>query len=158
MRRLGYPTALLGDSDRDFNPDKATMEASGAKVVLWGGDMALESRLADDLPWDGIVDMLELASAEWGAGHVRKEIAEKLGVEKSALQGAPATWPSSAKEEDLRRAVAVAAATARGKKGWFKRVDLAERLAAIVVKYWDVIKETDLRKKLRSLRKWMTDG
>ncbi|HPN99342.1 MAG TPA: hypothetical protein PK879_01415, partial [Opitutaceae bacterium] len=48
---LGYDVALLGDSDEPQTPDRAVLEAAGAKVVLWDEGMALEQRIALDLPW-----------------------------------------------------------------------------------------------------------
>jgi hypothetical protein len=39
-------------------------------------------------------------------------------------------------------------------KAWFKRVDWAEELAAIIIKHWDSIRETDLGRKIAEVREW----
>jgi hypothetical protein len=59
-------------------------------------------------------------------------------------------------ESNLRNAIGI---TAKGhkigeRKGWFKRVDLAEEVAGIVIEHAAAIAQTDLCRKIVSLKKW----
>jgi hypothetical protein len=78
-----------------------------------------------------------------------------LGRSPADLEGEPATWNLAFAEDSIRTAIALAAKTpGPKKKGWFKRVDLAERLGKIVVDHWAAIKGTDLRSKIEAVRTW----
>jgi ABC-type branched-subunit amino acid transport system ATPase component len=154
MQRLGYATALLGDSDRPIQPTQGELESEGAAVFLWADGLALEERLAQDLPWEGVAAMVELAIEEWGDASVRGAVASRLEGVPADLQGEPATWNLALSEEPLRAAIAGAAKTGNQKRGWFKRVDLAERLGKIVVGQWAAIEGTDLRSKIEAVRTW----
>jgi len=56
----------------------------------------------------------------------------------------------------LRNAIGTAAKDQKigGRTGWFKRVDLAEELAGIVIEHAAAIAKTDLCRKIVSLRVW----
>jgi energy-coupling factor transporter ATP-binding protein EcfA2 len=124
---LGYSTALLADSDRPLNPDRPTLESRGVVVFCWEDNFAIEERIVQDLPWDGVAELVCLAMDQWGRESVRDAVADKAGMSPNDLGGDPTAWLESA---ELRGAVGKAAKEhSVGKpkrKGWFKRVDLAE--------------------------------
>jgi ABC-type thiamine transport system ATPase subunit len=62
MAGIGYTTAFFADSDRPLNPSRVVLEASGVTVILWGDSLCLEQRVAADLPWDGVQQLLTLAA------------------------------------------------------------------------------------------------
>ncbi len=151
---LGYAVTLLGDSDQPLSPDKAALESAGATVILWDGAVALEQRLALDLPWSGVASMVSLAIEFFGEESVRDAVAGRLKVAASTLSGTPENWPALGHQEgDLRVAVGIAAK--EHKPGWFKRVDRAHRLGDIVVEHLNAIPDTDLHKKIDMLRVWV---
>jgi hypothetical protein len=130
---LGYDVALIGDSDKPLNPDRAVLEGAGAKVFLWDGGVALEQRIALDLPWEGVAAVVELAMANWSDESIRDAVANRLGVVPARLVGPPVNWIGlGLPEADLRDAIGAAAKDQKG--GWFKRVDLAEEVASRVTK------------------------
>jgi hypothetical protein len=150
---LGYDVALLGDSDKALNPDRAALERAGAKVILWDGGVALEQRVALDLPWEGVAAAVQLAMANWSDQSIRDGIANRLRVASASIVGAPADWLGLGYlEADLRKAIGVAAK--EQKSGWFKRVDLAEELAGIVIEHGAAITQTDLCRKIVCLKEW----
>jgi hypothetical protein len=59
-------------------------------------------------------------------------------------------------ETELRNAIGIAAKEQKigGRTGWFKRVDLAEELADIVIEHGAAIAQTDLCRKIVSLKEW----
>jgi hypothetical protein len=89
---LGYDVTLLADSDCELKPDRQALEAAGAVVLQWTGSCALEERLALDLPWAGVAEMVVLAQDERGAESVRDTVAAGLSIPSSALPADPADW------------------------------------------------------------------
>jgi ABC-type thiamine transport system ATPase subunit len=154
---LGYDVALLGDSDKPLNPDRAALEGAGAKVILWDGGVALEQRVVLDLPYEGVAAVVELAMANWSDQSIRDAVASRLGVASTLVVGQPADWIGLGfVEADMRKAIGAAAKDHKisGRTGWFKRVDLAEELAGILIGYAAAITETDLCRKIVSLKEW----
>jgi putative ATP-dependent endonuclease of the OLD family len=154
---LGYDVALLGDSDIPLKPHRATLEAAGATVILWDGGVALEQRIVLDLPWDGVAAVVESAIANWSDQSIRDSVAGRLGVATARLVGPPVDWIGlGLAEADLREAIGAAAKDQKG--GWFKRVDLAECLAGIVIEHGAAIAKTDLCRKIVDLKEWAHDN
>lgn len=154
---LGYRVALLGDSDKPLNPDRLALESVGVRVVLWAGGMALEERIACDLPWEGVAAVVRLAMDIYGEQNVRDAIAHRMEIAATEIAGPPLDWRSPGCEESkLRRAIGVAAQKHKvgNRTGWFKRVELAEDLAGIVIEHFDAILNTDLGQKIVHLREW----
>lgn len=148
---LEYDTAFVGDSDRPLQPDREYLESKGATILLWDGGMATEERIAEDLPRDGLVAMIELAVREYGMQAVADKIAFEAGIEPSQLSGSPRQWLDCGVEEGrLRRATGAAAKS----KGWFKMVGLAEELGAIICQRYDSMKGTPLRQTFEKLKEW----
>lgn len=150
---LGYPVAFLGDSDRELVPDPAQLAAAGVRVILWSDSLAVEQRIAADLPMRGIAEIIEFAIDEHGDARIRSSVGTKLG-RGVVLSGTPNTWSSQVPEQALRKAVGDAAKDGRG---WFKRVDLACEVGGIVVRHLETIPTTDLAKKIEALRTWVHD-
>ena len=161
LASLGYPVLFLGDSDVDLKPTSNEMEAKGARVLLWDDGLAIEHRLARDLPWEGVAEMVGLAITEKGEESVRARVANILDVKPGVLPEEPNDWNQlECGEATVREAIGSAAKLSdKKRKGWFKMVALAEPLAALLRKYRTEIKETDTGKKVAELRKWVeSDG
>jgi len=148
IRKLGYDVCFLGDSDREFVPDTAAMQADGIDVLLWADGKSIEERIACDLPWEGVLDVVALAAEEYGEQSMRGSITHRLGGNAALVQGDFRTWQDS---QPLRDAIGLAAKSA----GWFKRIDTGARLGEIVCRYIECIAGTDLAQKITSLRQWI---
>ena len=154
---LGYDVCLLADSDQPLKPDRNTLEAEGVQVFQWSEGVAIEDRIAFDLPWQGVVDVVLLAMEHWGEQAVQDAVADRMGISSIYLVGNPAEWVCRDLDESkLRSAVGNAAKTHKigNRKGWFKRVDLAEELADIVIRNYSTIQKKDLGVKIDALRLW----
>ena len=152
--QLGYSVAHLGDSDKPLQPDEAVLTSAGVHVLLWDDGVSLEQRIALDLPWTGVAAVVELAMNNWGDQSVRDAIRTRIGRKGDRLNGSPADWPQQIPEQDLRNAIGLAAKAASNGRGWFKRVDLAEEVAGIVLQHRDAIRDTDLGRKIAALQEW----
>lgn len=152
--QLGYDVAFLGDSDKPLQPDESTLRSAGVQLFLWDGSVSLEQRVALDLPWADVAAVVDLAISQWGEQSVRDAIQSRLPDQKTLPEGTPLQWSKQVSEEVLRTAIGRSAKEARDGGGWFKRVDLAEELAGIVLHNLDAIRDTDLVRKIDALRKW----
>jgi hypothetical protein len=148
IRRLGYSVSFLGDSDRELALAPAAMQAAGINVLIWADRMSIEERIARDLPWDGVFEVVALAFREPGEQSARGTIAQSLGTNATLIQGDFRTWQDS---QELRKAIGHAAKTA----GWFKRIGSGERLGEVVCRYIERIPATDLAQKMAELRQWI---
>jgi len=154
---LGYEVALLADSDQPLKPNRTALEAAGVAVFQWNDGAAIEERIALDLPWQGVVDVVLLAMDHWGEQAVQDAVSDKMSVSSAELAGNPAEWHCRGFDESkLRCAVGKAAKTHKvgNRKGWFKRVDIAEELTDIVIRNYNAIREKDLGVKIEALRLW----
>ena len=132
--RLGYPTALLLDSDLG-SADLLNSEPNEVVLVQWAGGCALEARVARDLPDSLVPVFLELAFEVASQESVTARIANELRVHPTALADEPANWPTSSGKslEDIRDALAEVAPRKPSKgKAWFKSIERGELLAEFV--------------------------
>jgi hypothetical protein len=154
FRVLGYDTALFGDSDTPLNPDRHSLETSGVGVFLWDGQCCIEERMSIDLPWEGFLEMVQMASTIKDSTTVRGAVAALL-PSSSRVSNDPSEWRSAGVTEDvLRKAFGRAAHDG----GWFKRVDLSEPLGQLVIKHRDAIGMKPLGVGIRTLRNWIFPG
>lgn len=148
IRRLGYSVCFLGDSDRELAPAPAAMQTAGINVLIWADGVSIEERIARDLPWEGVLEVVALAFQEPGEQSARGAIAQSLGANAALIQGDFRTWEDS---QGPREAIGHAGKTA----GWFKRIDSGERLGEVVCRYIERIPATDLAQKMTELRQWI---
>lgn len=147
LLRLGYRTSYFGDSDCALTPSEAELRNQGICVVLWGGNVAIEQRIALDLPWKGVLALLELASATLGEDRVRGAVISNLGS-ADGLRNEFSTWCECQK---YREAIGKAAKHS----GWFKSAELGERLGDEAVTHLPAIPTTDLAVKISALKSWI---
>lgn len=156
--QLGYETVLFGDSDRPLVPDRTTLEAAGARVILWNDNLAIEQRITLDLPWAGVASVIRFAMGLCGEQGVRDAIASRMKVAVTAFPGNPDEWQGLGFDEaQLRAAVGSTAKDHKigNRSGWFKRVDLAEDLADLIIPHFGGILGTNLGQNLAALRNWV---
>ncbi len=154
---LGYAVALLGDSDKPLVPEREELEKNGVYVIQWADGKTLEERVLADLPWQGVLQVVRLAMEQWGEDRIRDATQGRLSAPSGTLSSNPQEWCESEFEEGvLRNAIASAAKDHKvnGRKGWFKRVDLAEQLACVVVANWDGVVDTDFAQKIAQVKAW----
>lgn len=152
---MGYEVSLLADSDEPLAVDAATLQASGVVVIQWEGGFSLEQRVASDLPWSGVSAMVGLAMDIWGEDGVRNSVAARLQVQAAELVGQPDDWLAHRiGEVRLRAAIGRAAKDYKDGKGWFKRVELAELFAAVIIEHFPGVAENDLWRKISVLKTW----
>lgn len=158
FRSLGYDVLVFGDSDRATSPKDGTLEGKGIKVWRWPAQRALEDQVVHDLPWLGLVALVELACSFHGGADVREGIATAMRADGTSLPWPPSQWVRERLDETrLRSAIASAAKQRQGKRdGWFKRADLAHDLAELAFRYVDDNPESELVNASKELHVWTT--
>ena len=156
LANLGYAVALLADSDEPPVPDTAALENKGIDVFLWEGSVAFEERVALDLPWEAVREMLQIVADRSSEQCVRDAVSCRLDTE-SELPGSLDSWEDSV---GLREAIGKYIKEHRDKdslkgKGCFKSIDGGEKLGDLIVQHIDEISQTDIAKKVRELRTWI---
>jgi hypothetical protein len=128
---LGYPSALFRDSDVALKPEELEeLKQLGVPIYEWAEASATEVRILGDISERAVQELLEFVYEEWGFESVRDSIKPLLGV-SAVVTREFSTWTTEGKTRlEMRRAIAEAAK----KKNWFKRIDLGERVGAIVAK------------------------
>jgi hypothetical protein len=157
---LGYPTALLADSDVTLSPDSAELARRGVTVVQWADGVCIERRVMRDLPWAGVVDLLART-----ASTRNPDAPQAVYGAVATVLGLPGVveideWRAAGKSEsEIREAIATAAVPGANKgNSWFKRTDLGELLGSAVVVSLAEIQSTDLGTKLAALEDWAYAG
>jgi hypothetical protein len=150
LRHLSYDAAVLADSDSPENfsdADSSQLEVAGVHVAKWGGGLSLEERIAQDLPWDGVVEVFERACVARQRSSVLDQVRTQLG---SALDDDCSAWTDS---PAMRTAVGRAA-----KAGdWFKRQDRGQDLGMVVADFLDegTVAASNFFETLSRLRDWI---
>lgn len=129
LRRLGYRTAIFVDGDREV-AERGALITAGVAIFGWNGAKT-ETVLADELPFEELQAVVDLATSEHGEQAVADSIRARLAHARSAEfdHKAIANWPTNEEEADLvRKAIGAAAAA----KEWFKRIDRGEALGNAV--------------------------
>ena len=154
---LGYEVLLLADSDCELTPSLQELAAAGVVVVQWADACAVEERLAFDLPWAGLTELLALAAEHRCAGSVRDAVAARLGDAGVELPADSSLWGTLGLVEcEIRKAIGAAAKKQKNGKreGWFKTVYLGEELGRIVASHYAELANTDLAQKIGMLKSW----
>jgi len=154
--KLGYRTALLGDSDKPISPSEPEIRTAGAEVLLWEGNMAIEQRIAADVPLETLQAIMNAASeirSEQSCIDSCKTELKNLGVNPDAVTSIVISeWKQKGIDEsNLRKAIGNAAKVSK----WFKNLNDGETLAKLVVAVLPAIADSPLGIKLCDLEKWV---
>jgi putative ATP-dependent endonuclease of OLD family len=155
LRTLGFPTAIIVDSD-DPNLDVGQnwQTQHGVSVLIWAGGMATEERAAADLSWPAFCQMVALAIEREGEASILDRVAHDLGI-PSLPSASPEEWRQTGQEEAaLRRAFGRAAKA----KGWYKDVEWGSRLGEIVGSDMSGITTEELARTINEAGNWLYAG
>jgi ABC-type branched-subunit amino acid transport system ATPase component len=153
IQDAGIKTALLCDSDEVVvNGQKASMNTKGIEVFDCEGTNCLEVQVLNDLPWDGIRELLDYVLLVHKNGNLTA-LTESVKAKYPIGAGFPEDWKETDRI-DTRKAIALAAV--KKDNEWFKRIDHGELLGKIIFKYFDAMNdEVYLKKMLNSLSIWI---
>ncbi|MCK5944290.1 MAG: AAA family ATPase, partial [Planctomycetes bacterium] len=151
FRELGYPTALLADSDEKLSLTPDELQENEVEVLMWDGNVCTEERIFLDLPWDGVGELVRLAR-EAGVP-VADHVASAMEVSPKTLGEDCDLWLLHHDENALRAALGTSAKSKRSP--WFKNHRSGVAVGKIVAAHVASIPESDLAIKIEMLREWV---
>ncbi len=147
LKELGLDTCVVCDSDKDNEiiNKKEEMLNKGIIIFDWDDNNSIEQQFFNDLPWEGIKELLEYIKSE-------KKLSEtslKNYIQNELSNDLDVNWKENDSIE-IRNAFGKIAK----EKNWFKRIDHGEFLGNIIFDYFDQIKDKKLGTQLKSLLDW----
>ena len=150
LKKLGKSVCVFCDSDDNTNlkPSKSELEEAGVEIFDCDEGKAIEQQVFQDLPWNGIKELIDYVMKE-------KNIDEDRLIEsiKSKYEG---NFPDDFKNSDtpeIRQAIGKASKKAR----WFKRTDHGEYLGSIIFDYFKEMNDKKIKNQLESLSNWIDE-
>lgn len=148
LKELGLPVCVFCDSDKDskLSQSKEELKKLGIKIFDCENGNAIEHQVFNDLPMDGVKEILSYKENEIPEASIIVSIKSKYG------QNFPNNW----KDQDtleMRRAIGE---TVKNKE-WFKRIDHGEFLGSVIFKFFDQMKGKKLRELLETLSNWIDE-
>jgi hypothetical protein len=158
FRRIGYITALFGDSDVAISPDPAALTAQGIALFQWEGKLATEQRITCDLPFADLQKFFDKACDLHGENRVLeacKTKSKELFPARTTVVGRSLqSWTKAgATEDEIRKLVGLAAKSTLN--SWFKDLNAGNELGKIVVAALPSIPTTSLAKTVKALERWV---
>ncbi|RPF15206.1 ATP-dependent nuclease [Vibrio crassostreae] len=149
IQQSGIQTALFCDSDlQKINEKKADWVSRGIDVFDCDEGLCLEQQVFKDLPWSGVLDLLNYASAQAlssfnGVFSEQKGIAVDDWEETDVLREIIMSKFSPSKDGKLKR-------------DWFKQQHHGEKIGEVIFKYFnDLSSESSLHKTISGISKWI---
>lgn len=154
LANLGYDVCLFIDSDKldELSPNVQALVDAGIRMVYWEGSVSIEERIALDVPWESLKEIVALAVQTKGEGSVFDKICSSLGANRVDIGADIDNWRERGySEHRIREAVGESA-----KQGeWYKRIDHGEDLGRIVVKGLADMPGQDLTLRIEDLGRWI---
>ena len=125
FRSLGYPTAILKDSDKDLEHQALTDEAQslGVEIFEWGNNYATEDALFSCCPANVMPGLIEVAVERKGSDSINSNI-QSFSGNKFDLDSCKTNF-----DESMRPVLSKAAK----KKSWYKDIEPAEKIARLII-------------------------
>jgi hypothetical protein len=148
---LGFPVAVLADSDQPLSPSATELDGVGIRILTWDGSMSTEQRVLEDATWEAFLEISGFAVSQYGLGPVRDAVQVKLG---RAIAGEVSDWAiGDGEQREVQRAFGEAAKSSRN--GWFKRIDSGEVLGTAISNHWSSFEYTPTGQVLVALHGWL---
>ena len=144
---IGFRTLVFCDNDvENTKKEKIELENQGIKVVNCESGNSIEQQFFNDIPWEGIVDLINYTCDErdnvFPIGDI-KDLSELNNMNDEA-------------RADFRKQAGLRAKNE--KHAWFKRIDHGEFLAKILLRYIDVIgTESVLKQEYNRMLEWIDE-
>ena len=141
-----YDTMVFCDDDnRDIDKSKKKALRKGIKVVLCDEGKSIEQQLFNDLPWQGVCELIDYAIKEHGYKVLQGCAYNSLDAIKNI---------NNEEHKNVRKYFGEKAKTKE--HSWFKRIDHGEALGRLWIKYYEELQqESTLKKEYDEIIKWI---
>lgn len=145
FKSLNFDIIVFCDSDvKSINDRKVELKSNGINVIDCDSGFAIENQVFEDLPWQGIIELISYQELKATSESVKDQIEHYFGND---LRG---DWKEN-DNENIRKALGASA-----KKGeWFKRIDHGEFMGTIICNYLEEMQTKRLKGLFEELIKWI---
>ncbi|ELH3005140.1 hypothetical protein DC365_17585 [Vibrio vulnificus] len=149
IQQSGIQTALFCDSDlQKINEKKADWVSRGIDVFDCDEGLCLEQQVFKDLPWSGVLDLLNYASAQ-ALSSFNGVFSEQKGI-------AVDDWEDTDALREIIMSKFTPSKDGKLKRDWFKQQHHGEKIGEIIFKYFnDLPSESSLHKTISGISKWI---
>ncbi len=149
IREAGFEVAVFCDSDTETDREtKLELKRSGIAIFDCDADNSIEKQVFSDIPWNGIVKLVEYVSN----AHNKTDEALYDAINSKYSGTLNRNWLKTDTAE-VRTALALSSAV-KGNE-WFKKIYHGEHLGKILFKYLPQMQEKKLGKTLIALSDWV---
>lgn len=157
LKKCGYDVSVFMDSDIESEEiDKRNVEALGINVFSWEPGLSIEEQIFHDSSIYTAERLIKIAIEEKTLNHVITKINDAFYGDK------PIYYIENNDEVKLHDDISIADLTkigsiAKDKKcGWYKRIDLGQRVGELVFDDFDELSECGFKHTIKELRNWVT--
>ncbi len=146
---LGYDACCFMDSDKlsELQSNMSKFQRKGGKIIHWADTVSTDQVVIDAAPQIKMEQIWDIVIQEKDLNAVRSALQNDEESDFNC-SGDISEWCSCNDFEELKATTGKIAK----KKGWFKRVDLAEKLSTIILPH---VNDGDLHTKLTCLKEWI---
>jgi hypothetical protein len=149
LRKLGYDVMIFADSDGSVATEAPSLRQEGIEVAMWAGSVCTEQQLFNDLPWQGVKELLALVLQDRDEQSIRNQVTARLPVGTVLDLTMPVVgWVESLALRDVLGRTAGAA-------GWYKQLHLGEAAGNVLASHLAAIATTNTGTVVETLRAWL---
>ena len=158
FRVLGYPTALLCDSDTDdINKKKPQFREIGVEIIDSEDGLAIEDQVFKDVSWDTVKDLIHIAIKKMAEKKTEKDAAQSVYDCTNSFLENPIPdidgWYDKDSPE-LREALGQTAQ--KDTMYWFKRQDYGEMMGNVIMAHYGELADgCRLKEEIDMISNWM---
>ncbi len=149
LKKLDLTVCIFCDSDDSkLEPTKEDLKNSDVKIFDCDNNNAIEQRVFQDLPWDGVKELIDYV--------IKNKGIEERQLEESIKSKYIGTFPPDFRNTDtfeIRQAIGNASLIKDNE--WFKRIDHGEFLGSIIFNYFGEMEDKKIKKQLEDLSNWI---
>ena len=164
LSKIGYKTAVIIDSDVAQIADTVIgeIEKKGIDVFTWKDRSSIEQRIAEDVPFDRLIELVRLAiqlkiedGIENAENNILESLKAKVDVSKTCLDD---YFLGSVEENKLRKVIGELAKSNDTNKKWFKRIDKGKKLGEFVFSMHVELNGKNLSEVISKIEDWIYDN
>ena len=146
LRTLGYDVMIFADSDGSIAAEAPMLRQAGILVTMWAGSVCTEQQLFNDLPWQGVKEILAIVLQAHDEQSIRDQVGAKIPPGTTLDLTPPIMdWTDTPVLRD------VLGRTAK-KSGWYKQLHLGEEAGKILAAHLAAITATNTGEVVETLR------
>jgi len=149
LHKLGYDVMIFSDSDSSIAAEAATLAQECIEVTMWAGSVCTEQQLFNDLPWQGVKELLAIVLQDRDEQSIRNQVTARIPTGTTLDLTLPVLeWTD-------RPALREVLGRTAGHAGWYKQLHLGEEAGKVLARHLAAISTTNTGTVVETLRVWL---